>query len=504
MSQQIPLPPDADILGLPIFQEPAPTPVAPPASAPSVGATGVAHLFEAINPGQGEPEKLVAQRTPAQDTELDWGYVATFREQISKLLVDEVPAGATREQTEAVGRKLIVSTVQDHNNSLLRAGVSSWSDEYVQKMRVAVFDAIFGLGRIQPLIDTPGVENIMIFGADKVYLDFGSGRIEEAPPVADSDEELIEQIQFIAGREGERGRPWSSVAWELRMTLPGGERLQAVHPPIAPRPHIVIRRHPLVSISLADLISYKTLSAQAVAFLSAAVKARKSIVVAGQQGTGKTTLVRALAHEMDPFEHIVTIESERELHLDRSGLHHMVTPLESRPGQGEIVDGRRTGEVSLDELIVSSLRHNTQRIIVGEVRGPEVATMFQAMQAGAGSMSTIHANTPAETIERLAVLVGMSSMNADSTFAYRLVEQHIDFIVQLSNYTAGDHAGVRFVSEISEVVAGEGDRPLCNPIFKAGTGSDTAVVVGRPQEQMLQELEAVGFSKNTLLNSGRG
>lgn len=492
MNQYMPMAPGpADITTLPIFDFPS-APATQPHQQPLDPAAGSAHLFAAIGVPSTDSGHVAAP-TPPHDGDVDWGLVAVFRKQVSDLMAGEVSVSASRAETEAAGRRLIIGAVRDHTNSLLRGGQQGWSNEYVQKMHMAIFSAIFGLGRIQPLIEAEGVENIMIFGADQVYLDYGSGNIRKVGPVADSDAELIEQIQFIAGREGERGRPWSSVAWELRMTLPGGERLQATHPPITPRPHIVIRRHPLVSISLKDLVEYGTLTGSAVAFLSAAVKARKSIVVAGQQGTGKTTLVRALSHEMDPYEHIVTIESERELHLDKSGLHHMVTAFESRPGQGEVVNGQRTGEVNLDELIVASLRHNTQRIIVGEVRGPEVGAMIQAMQAGAGSMSTIHANTPTETVERLAVLVGMSGMNASINSAYRLIEQHIDIIVQLSNYTGGEHAGVRYVSEISEVVAGEGERPLCQAIFKAQSGSTIAELVERPQDHTLVDLAAAGF-----------
>jgi len=450
------------------------------------------------------PRASEGRRRAGGSGELDWALVSAFRADVSNRLSTAIAADDTLdgEARLEVGRSQIVQVTRDHVDALVRQGQDPWDEDQILRMQKAIYDALFRLGRLQQHVDDPRVENVMVFGFDKVYVDYGGGQIEQRPPIADSDQQLIEDIQFLASRDGERGRPFSASSWKLSLSLPSGERLQATHPPISPRPTVIIRRHPLVTITLEDLVARGTMTQAMNEFLSAAVRARKSIVVSGQQGAGKTTLLRALAHRIEPLEHIVTIETERELHLDRSGLHPLVTPLEARPGQGEPnPDGSRPGEVTLEEMLVETLRMNTQRIIVGEVRGPEITAMLQAMQSGAGSMSTLHANSPADAVERMAVLLSQK-LGAASDFGYAQIGQHIDFVVQLSNHLDGNRTLKRFVSEIAELVPGETKRPLAQQIFKAPIGSDVSRAVGRPQEETLADLQGAGFDVNWLLPDG--
>ena len=453
---------------------------------------------------ESAPRAPEGRRRAGGTGELDWALVSAFRADVSNRLSTAIAADDTLdgEARLEVGRSQIVQVTRDHVDALVRQGQDPWDEDQILRMQKAIYDALFRLGRLQQHVDDPRVENVMVFGFDKVYVDYGGGQIEQRPPIADSDQQLFEDIQFLASRDGERGRPFSASSWKLSLSLPSGERLQATHPPISPRPTVIIRRHPLVTITLEDLVERGTMTQAMNEFLSAAVRARKSIVVSGQQGAGKTTLLRALAHRIEPLEHIVTIETERELHLDRSGLHPLVTPLEARPGQGEPnPDGSRPGEVTLEEMLVETLRMNTQRIIVGEVRGPEITAMLQAMQSGAGSMSTLHANSPSDAVERMAVLLSQK-LGAASDFGYAQIGQHIDFVVQLSNHLDGNRTLKRFVSEIAELVPGETKRPLAQQIFKAPTGSDVARAVGRPQEETLADLQGAGFDVNWLLPDG--
>ncbi|PPG77494.1 CpaF family protein [Rathayibacter rathayi] len=481
--------------------------------------TPTAPVGEPVNAGPAAPLTADPASVPTYPTDagnltrrrarniesLDWGLVNGFRNQVSDRLAqtiadDESLDGEARLE---VGRSLIVQVLRDHIDSLVRSGLEPWDESLLNRMQKAIYDSLFRLGRLQELVDDVEVENVMIFGHDKVWVDYGGGRFEERLPVADSDQQLIEDIQFLASRDGERGRPWSAAEWQLSLSLPGGERLQASHPPITPRPTVVIRRHPPITWTLDDLIERGTLTLPAAELLKAAVKARKSIIVVGQQGAGKTTFTRALCHVIPPLEHIVTIESERELFLHKSDLHPLCTSFEARPGQGEPnPDGSRPGEVNVEQLIPASLRHNTQRIIVGEVRGPEMIAMLQAMQSGAGSISTIHANSPADAVERMAVL--LSQRGAPSEFGYKLIAQHIDFVVQLSNHLQGDRTEKRFVTEVSELIPGEGARPVAQSIFKAKRGDDEAQVVGLPQNDTLEELELVGFDTEKWLRPSLG
>ncbi len=523
--EQQPGSPSLDFDSLPLFTQPSETPAqtsehraAPaqhlaarisgqPVVAPA--AVGVDLASFPVTP-QSQPEPTaqadttsLTRREARSRLELDWGLVNAFRTDVSNRLSqaianDEALDGEARLE---VGRALIVQVLREHRDSRVRQGLPAWDEALADRMQKAIFDSLFRLGRLQELVDDPKVENVMIFGHDKVWVDYGGGQMEQRAAVADSDQQLIEDVQFLASRDGERGRPWSAAEWQLSLSLPGGERLQASHPPITPRPTIVIRRHPPITWTLDDLIERGTLTEAAAELLRAAVRARKSIIVVGQQGAGKTTFTRALCHVIPPLEHIVTIESERELFLHESDLHPLCTSFEARPGQGEPnPDGSRPGEVNVEQLIPASLRHNTQRIIVGEVRGPEMIAMLQAMQSGAGSISTIHANSPADAVERMAVL--LSQRGAPSEFGYKLIAQHIDFVVQLSNHLQGDRTEKRFVTEISELLPGEGARPVAQAIFKAQRGDDRAEVVGLPDPETLQELELVGFDTDRWLRAG--
>jgi type IV secretory pathway ATPase VirB11/archaellum biosynthesis ATPase len=230
--------------------------------------------------------------------------------------------------------------------------------------------------------------------------------------------------------------------------------------------------------------------------------------VVGNPGAGKTTLLRALANVMDPLEKIVTIEKERELYLDRMGDRHLiVTSLQYRPGQGErLPDGSRPGEITLIDCLEEALRLDAQRIFVGEVRGGEIDAMFQAMQAGVGSLSTLHANGTTDAIERMATLTQKNLGTTDS-YAYRQIARHIDLIVMIKRVVYKDpETGARrirrVVTDISEVQAGEsveGARPIAAPIFQAhprtfelGRGD------GRPTPELLADLQHAGFDARIL------
>jgi Flp pilus assembly CpaF family ATPase len=257
---------------------------------------------------------------------------------------------------------------------------------------------------------------------------------------------------------------------------------------------LVIRRHPLVDVDLARLVRLGLLDTGCAAFLTACVRARKSIVVAGEQGAGKTTLLRALCNEIDPEEAIATIETEYELHLDQTPHRHpRVIAWEARPGNGQVgVDGSVAGEVTVAQLLYHAHRFNRARVIVGEVRGGEVTTMFQAMQAGAGSLSTIHARDARSVVERLVTLANERG-NGGSEHAYRQVAHHIDLIVHITaRDSRGDHGVLRrrrFVSEVVAVDPGEGGRPALTDVFTTVDGSLRPGVAPR----WLNELEHVGY-----------
>jgi pilus assembly protein CpaF len=426
---------------------------------------------------------------------VDWAQVRAFRQQAAELLTAQLRdrTGLDEPARREIGRSLIVAMLRDHADSLLAEGAAAPSVAQEQALAGAIFDALFGLGRLQPLVDDPDVENIEITGCDQVHLVYGDGRVRPGPPVADSDEELIETLAFLAARSGGSERAFTPANPILDLTLHGGARL-AARAWITPRPTVVIRRHRLTEVNLADLQQLGMVDGVLAEFLAAAVRANKTIVVSGPQGAGKTTLVRALCNEMDPWERLGTIETEYELGLhEMPERHRRIVAHEARPGTGERTPGgRAAGEITLDDLLYASLRLNLSRIIVGEVRGKEVIPMFKAMQAGAGSLSTTHAHDARAAIERLVTCALEAGPHVTSEYAYLQIASHIDLIVQIR---VDDHTGrggrkSRYVSEVIEVARGEGGRPAISDLF----ASDPAGrAVPRTRPSFLADLQNVGF-----------
>jgi len=431
---------------------------------------------------------------------VDWAQVRAFRQSAAELLTAQLRdrPGLDEPSRREIGRSVIVAMLRDHADSLLASGGAPPSATEAHALAGAVFDALFGLGRLQPLVDNQAVENIEITGFDQVYLVYGDGRIEVGPPVADSDEELIETLAFLAARSGGSERAFTAANPILDLTLHGGARL-AARAWITPRPVVVIRRHRLTDVDLSDLTRLGMLDTVLAEFLSAAVRANKTIVVSGAQGAGKTTLVRALCNEMDPWERIGTIETEYELHLhELPERHRRVAAHEARPGTGERgPDGRAAGEITLDDLLYAALRENLSRVIVGEVRGREIIPMFKAMQAGAGSLSTTHAHGAHAAIERLVTCALEAGPHITSEYAYLQVASHIDLIVQIAveDRTSSGGRKQRYVSEVLEVERGEHGRPATSHVFAPGADGRA---VPRTRPSFLTDLQQVGFDPSWL------
>ena len=314
--------------------------------------------------------------------------------------------------------------------------------------------------------------------------------------MADSDQDLIDFLVFLASRSEVNARPFSPAIPRLHLRLDGGARLAAAAW-VTPRPAVVIRRHPLQRIQLDDLVARGTLTPVAASFLSAAVKARKSVVVAGPQGAGKTTLVRALCAEIPPNEAIGTFETEYELHLhEMPDQHPIVYAWEARPGSGERgPDGRQAGEFTLQDALYDSFRFAISRQIVGEVRGPEIVAMLKAMQSGTGSISTTHATDAEGAVRKLVTCAMETGSHVTHEYATRAIAECVDIIVQLHLETTpladGTAVRDRWVSEIITVSPGERDKGYAiTHVFGPGRGRG-AVPAVLPDEY--RQLERYGF-----------
>ena len=414
------------------------------------------------------------QQTAAAAVQADHALVRTLRAELAELL-------AARLQTDPIsdlagrrelGRALLSQLLERESLARLQRGHRPWSVPEEFALAEAVLAALFGLGRLQPLIEDPGIENIEVNGHDDVWLSYADGREERGPTVADSDAELIQVLQMLASHSGEAERTFTTANPRLHLRLEDGSRLAAVAWS-TPRPQIVIRRHRVRDVDLDDLIGLGTVDACLAAFLRSALRAGKNIVVTGLQNAGKTTLIRALANEFPPMERFATIEKEYELHLHEMPKRHpRVVAMEAREGSAERdAGGSKAGSVTLRDLVVDALRLNLRRIIVGEVRGDEVIPMLEAMSTGDGSLCTIHARSASRALDRIVTLSLSAGIGMTDVFAYRLAAGAVDLVVHIDLLDESALGGRkhRFVNEVLEVDGiGEFGRPTVTSVFSPG------------------------------------
>jgi len=297
-------------------------------------------------------------------------------------------------------------------------------------------DTIFGFGPLEDLLRAPTVTEIMVVDSEQIYVE-RDGVIERSGRRFISDkvtESIIERIVAQVGRRIDKSQPLVDAR------LPDGSRVNAIIPPLAVKgPCLTIRKFPVQRFTMDELIDLGSISRAAATFLRACVINRRNVLVSGGTGTGKTTLLNVLSGFIPFKDRIVTIEDTVELRLHQE---HVVT-LESKPPN---VEG--AGAYTIRDLVRNALRMRPDRIVVGECRGPEALDMIQAMNTGHdGSLTTVHANSAREVIERLEVLVLMGA-DLPVTSVHRQIASAIDLIVHIDRLPGGR----RVVTQVSEVV----------------------------------------------------
>jgi pilus assembly protein CpaF len=314
-----------------------------------------------------------------------------------------------------------------------------------------VTDDVLGYGPLQHLLDDPSVTEIMVNGADAVYVE-RAGRLTRTPARFASEAHLRRVIERIVSQVGRRIDESSPL---VDARLADGSRVNAVIPPLAfGGSSLTVRKFSRQPWSVDDLVRFGTLGPDMADLLRACVQARLNVIVSGGTGSGKTTLLNALSSFIPEEERIVTIEDAVELQLQQD---HVVR-LEARPAN---IEGR--GGVTIRDLVRNALRMRPDRIVVGEVRGGESLDMLQAMNTGHdGSMSTVHANSPRDALARLETLVLMSGLDLPSRAIREQIVSAVDVVVQLSRLRDGS----RRVTHVTEVQGLESETPVLQDVYR--------------------------------------
>ena len=334
-----------------------------------------------------------------------------------------------------------------------------------QRLFEQIVAEILGYGPLQPLLVDPTITEIMVNGADQVYVE-RAGKLEKTNLTFESDEHvmrIIDRIVAPLGRRIDESSPYVDAR------LPDGSRVNAVIPPIALNgPTLTIRIFAKTPLTIENLIEFGTITPEAVEFCRACVVARLNVVVSGGTGSGKTTFLNVLSGFIPESERIVTVENAAELQLRQD---HVVT-LESRPPN---IEGK--GEISIRDLVVNCLRMRPDRIVVGECRSGEALDMLQAMNTGHdGSMTTAHSNSPRDTLARLETMVLMAGMD----LPVRAIREQISSAVDLIVHEERMRDGTRKVVNITEVQGMEGDVVVMQDVFTfQQTGIEGGKVIGR-------------------------
>jgi pilus assembly protein CpaF len=319
-----------------------------------------------------------------------------------------------------------------------------------QQISDEVLDEVFGLGPLEPLLQDPTISDILVNGSKQVYVE-RKGLLELTSVTFRDDQHLLRIIDKIVSQVGRRVDESTPM---VDARLLDGSRVNAIIPPLAlDGPLMSIRRFSQDKLMPADLVEKRALTRGMMELLEAAVKARLNIIIIGGTGAGKTTLLNALSFFINPKERIITIEDAAELQLKQPH----VARLETRPANLE-----GNGAIRQRELLVNTLRMRPDRIVVGEVRGPEALDMLQAMNTGHdGSLTTVHANTPRDGVSRLEVMISLANASMQLLSIRQQIASAVHVLVQAARLSDGS----RRVTNITEVTGMEGEVITLQDIF---------------------------------------
>src|SRR5215469_15971870 len=375
-------------------------------------------------------------------------------------LISRVDLERVANQRDEYTRGQVLAVIQD----LVANLKTPLSGRERERLSMEVLDEVFGLGPLEPLLQDPTVNDILVNGAKQVYVE-RAGVIEESNIMFKDNAHLMNIIDKIVSAVGRRVDESSPM---VDARLADGSRVNVIIPPLAiDGPHMSIRRFGHIPISEEDLLRNQTLTQPMLELLRGAVRSRLNIVISGGTGAGKTTLLNVLSGYISDKERIVTIEDSAELQMKQ---RHCVR-LETRPSN---IEGK--GQVMQRQLVINSLRMRPNRIVVGEVRGEEALDMLQAMNTGHdGSLTTVHANSPRDALARIETMAMMANLNLPEKAVRRQIASAIQLVVQISRF----NDGTRRVTHLSEITGMEEDIVSMQDVFvfeKQGVSQDGRVL----------------------------
>jgi pilus assembly protein CpaF len=340
--------------------------------------------------------------------------------------------------------RLVVERLCDTENPLLnRMERERLIDE--------VLDETFGFGPLEMLLKDPTISDILVNGPHKVYVE-RRGKLEKTEVKFRDGDHLLQIIDRIVSKVGRRVDETSPM---VDARLPDGSRVNAIIPPLAlDGPTMSIRRFGANPLKLEDLLNFKAFTPEMAMLMEACIKARLNLIISGGTGSGKTTLLNTLSSFIPHDERIITIEDAAELQMQQE---HIVR-LETRPPN---IEGK--GAVSTRDLVRNALRMRPERIIIGECRGGESMDMLQAMNTGhAGSMTTLHANSPRDAQARLETMIMMGGMELPIKAMRQQISSAVDLIIQVNRLQGGP----RKITTITEVMNMEQDVIIMQDVFR--------------------------------------
>ncbi|QDT34786.1 CpaF family protein [Thalassoglobus polymorphus] len=432
----------------------------------------------------------VAENTAEETSETALSF-QEMKTRLHRQVVDSIDMSKAGELGETEFRSQLTALA----NHLCGRPDLSLTEQQQQQMVRELMDEIYGFGPLQTLMDDPEVSDVLVNGANSVFIE-RNGLLERTDVRFANDDHLLHFIQRLVGQAGRR---IDEVSPMVDAKLADGSRLHAVIPPLALRgPTLSIRRFKTQIVRIEDMIKMDTLAPEMAEFLITAVKARANILFSGGTGAGKTTMLNNMSRFIPSSQRVITIEETAELQLQQSDVVGLETRLPNIEGKGT---------VSPRDLLRNSLRMRPDRIIVGEARGGEVLDMLQAMNTGHdGSMSTVHANDTRDALSRLELMIALSGAELPTKVTRQYIASAIQLFVHIARLSSGERKVLR-ISELSGVKDGEF---VINDIFvyRMAGKNPAGQVVGSfyatgYEPQVVRKMAAAGHDIKTSLFAPR-